>query len=95
LIDADLAKQITHADENTMVSFGGLSGKANKVFETGKFTVDFAGLRLPVTAMDAIDLSRFNGVTDFLGYPTLTQLIMHIDYRDNLVSFEAPQGKNK
>ncbi|WP_353063225.1 aspartyl protease family protein [Tunturibacter psychrotolerans] len=51
--------------------------------------IDFAGLRLPATAMDPADLARFDGVHGVLGYPTLQQLIMHIDYRDNLVLFEA------
>jgi hypothetical protein len=37
-------------------------------------------------------LSRFGGIHGFLGYPTLEQLVMHIDYRDNLVLFEAPNG---
>jgi tetratricopeptide (TPR) repeat protein len=52
--------------------------------------IDFAGLRLPATAMDPVDLARFDGVHGFLGYPTLQQLVMHLDYRDNLVLFEAP-----
>jgi tetratricopeptide (TPR) repeat protein len=52
--------------------------------------IDFAGLRLPATAMDPVDLARFDGVHGVLGYPTLQQLVMHIDYRDNLVLFEAP-----
>jgi len=30
-----------------------------------------------------------DGVHGVLGYPTLQQLVMHIDYRDNLVRFEA------
>jgi hypothetical protein len=54
--------------------------------------IDFAGLRLPATAMDPVDLARFDGVHGILGYPTLQQLVMHIDYRDNLVLFEAPNG---
>lgn len=93
LIDIGTAKEITHASENTMTSIGGLSGKEDKVFEAGKFTLDFAGLRLPVLSMDAIDLSSFNGVVGFIGYPTLEQLVMHIDYRDNLVHFEAAAVK--
>ena len=54
--------------------------------------IDFAGLRLPATAMDPVDLARFDGVHGILGYPTLQQLVMHLDYRDNLVLFEAPNG---
>jgi hypothetical protein len=35
------------------------------------------------------------GISGFLGYPTLSQLVMHIDYRDDLVLFEAPNGKKR
>ena len=94
LIDINVAKELTKTNENELISFEGLSGKVDKVFETGKFTADFAGLRLPVTGMDSMDLSKFGGVSGFLGYPTLQQLVMHIDYRDNLVLFEAPNGRS-
>jgi tetratricopeptide (TPR) repeat protein len=87
LIDTNFAKQVTHTKESTSM-IEGLSG-SSKLLETGSFTADFAGLRLPVAGMDSLDLARFDGVHGFLGYPTLQQLIMHIDYRDNLVRFEA------
>jgi hypothetical protein len=48
---------------------------------------------MPVLSMDALDLSHNGGVHGFLGYPTLSQLVLHIDYRDNLMLFEAPEGK--
>jgi hypothetical protein len=90
LIDDNFAKQVTRS-QDTMYGIRGLSG-TSKIRETGEFTADFAGLRLPVTGMNSIDLSRFGGVHGFLGYPTLEQLVMHIDYRDNLVLFEAPNA---
>jgi predicted aspartyl protease len=90
LIDNNLAKQVTHSQES-LNRIQGLSG-TSKLSETGSFTADFAGLRLPVKDMDAVDLANFGGVHGFLGYPTLQQLVMHIDYRDNLVLFEAPNS---
>jgi tetratricopeptide (TPR) repeat protein len=87
LIDAGAAKEITTSKES-MSGIRGLSG-TSRLFEAGKFTLDFAGMRLPVKSMDSVNLSTFGGVKGFLGYPTLTQLIMHIDYRDNLVHFEV------
>ncbi|WP_353063226.1 aspartyl protease family protein [Tunturibacter psychrotolerans] len=90
MIDTNFAKQVTHTKESTTYSRG-LSGMSN-LLETGSFTADFAGLRLPVVGMNSQNLSRFNGVHGFLGYPTLQQLVMHIDYRDNLVLFEAPNA---
>jgi hypothetical protein len=90
MIDINFAKQLTHT-EDTLYFSRGLSG-FSKLSKTGSFTADFAGLRLPVTGMDSLDLSRFKGVHGFFGYPTLQQLVMHIDYRDNLVLFEAPNA---
>jgi len=90
LIDLGLAKQVTQSKES--ISYmRGLSG-TSKLSEAGSFTVDFAGLRLPVTSMDSVPLSKFDGISGFIGYPTLQQLVMHIDYRDNLVLFEAPNA---
>jgi hypothetical protein len=40
--------------------------------------------------MNSMDFSHSGGIGGFLGYPTLQQLIMHLDYRDNLVLFDAP-----
>ena len=95
LIDIKTAKQITKTQENTIEGIEGLSGKMNKIFDTGKFTLDFAGIRQPVDHMTAADIagSFGQGVSGFLGYPTLHQLVVHIDYRDNLMYFEAPNGK--
>jgi hypothetical protein len=94
MIDLSRAKGFT-TTKYSIYEVMGLSGHTS-LSETGGFTVDFAGLRLPVRSMDSMDLSSFGeGVTGFLGYPTLHQLVMHIDYRDNLVLFEAPNGKKQ
>lgn len=91
LIDTDTAKTVTSA-QSGMNGMRGLSGSI-RMSEVGKFTLDFAGLRMPVKSMDSVDLTGFGGVRGFLGYPTLSQLIIHIDYRDNLIFFEAPEGQ--
>jgi len=93
IIDTNLAKTFTKT-QSGMVRSRGLSGVSDPMSQAGRFTADFAGIRLPVQSMDSQDLSRWGqGIAGFLGYPTLEQLIMHIDYRDNLVLFEAPNGK--
>lgn len=91
LIDLGTAKKVTKS-QSGMMEMSGLSG-TQRMAEAGKFNLDFAGLRIPVLSMDSIGLSTFGGVNGFLGYPTLKQLVMHIDYRDNIVLFEAPEGK--
>ncbi len=94
LVDVKVAKEFTTSKDDITV-FRGLSGVTTKTFETGAFTMDFAGLRLPIKSMNAMDLSRFEGISGFIGYPTLMQLVMHLDYRDNLVFFEAPNATKK
>jgi hypothetical protein len=91
MIDIHLAKGFTRYKE-TMLDARGLSGVSQHLSETGKLTADFAGLSLPVNSMETLDLSGFGGIAGFLGYPTLSQLVLHIDYRDNLVSFGTPAG---
>jgi len=92
LVDLNAIKEFSSTHE-TMTYGGGLSG-AQRLSEAGKFTVDFAGLRLPVKSMNSIDLKRFPGITGFFGSPILEQLVMHIDYRDNLANFEAPGARH-
>ena len=93
IVDTNRAKEFTKTNDGSTIILG-LSGRG-RLSEAGGFTLDFAGLRLPVESMDAMDLSSKFDVSGFLGYPTLQQLVMHIDYRDNLVFFEAPNGKKQ
>jgi predicted aspartyl protease len=92
LIGTRIAKQVTHTDLSAY-AMRGLGGGTVHLSDTGKFVLDFAGLRLPVTSMDAIRMQ--GAISGFLGYPTLSQLVMQIDYRDDLVHFEAPNGQHK
>jgi tetratricopeptide (TPR) repeat protein len=95
LIDIGVAKQIAHTEENDMEEMTGFSGATSKMYDVGKFTLDFAGMRLPVSSMDSTNFSDEDGVAGLIGYPVLENLVMHIDYRDNLMSFEAPSAKKK
>ena len=88
LVDNRAARQVTKQTDS-MTLIRGMSG-ISRVGETGKFVADFAGLRLPVNGMNSMDFSHSGGIGGFLGYPTLQQLIMHLDSRDNLVLFDAP-----
>jgi len=74
----------------------GVQGEVAKVYDAGKFTVIFAGLRLDspsMTAFDMTSISRGDGVevSGLIGEPALFQLVLHIDYRDNLVWCEHKQ----
>jgi tetratricopeptide (TPR) repeat protein len=89
LIDIHVAKGFTRYKETTLTAHG-LSGFSKNLSKTGKLTADFAGLSIPVSSMQALDLSGFGGIAGFLGYQTLAQLVLHIDYRDNLIRFDPP-----
>lgn len=90
VVDRSLARQVTKLENGVTVGMG-VSG-ISLMSWSGAFTLDFAGLRLPNNSMETMNFSRFGGVSGFLGYPTLSQLIIHLDYRDDLALFEAPEG---
>jgi tetratricopeptide (TPR) repeat protein len=92
-ITPDAAREVTkvHADYDTTVK--GVSGKVNKVYETGTVVLEFGGLRqknVDMTAFDFSKISRDVGteVSGTIGFPVLNILKLRIDYRDALVNFE-------
>jgi len=89
-ISPSAAAQVTKVYEDPTVEFRGISGKVNKVFEAGKFTLAFAGLRLDSPTMTSFDTTSISDgagveVAGIIGAEALKQVVMHIDYRDNLV----------
>ena len=91
LISQDAAREVTkvHADDGERVR--GLSGDVNHVAGTDSLFIQFAGVRQPIqqglNAIDSSQISRGLGfeISGFIGYPILHQLVLQIDYRDNLV----------
>ncbi len=84
------AAQVTKVYEDPNVEIRGISGKVKKVFEAGKFTLAFSGLRLDSPSMTAVDMTNISKgagveVSGTVGAPALRQVVMHIDYRDNLL----------
>lgn len=78
----------------------GLSGTVANVFTVDKqIMLDFANVRQPmrgITVMDLSGISRGQGfeLTGIIGFPTLSELILSIDYRDNLLKavFDPKHG---
>lgn len=98
LISATAAKEVTKVSRDYDNGIRGISGEVDKVYEAGKFTLAFAGLRLNSPNMTAIDLTKISHdsgveVSGLIGAPALFQLAMNIDYRDNLVMFEYTPPK--
>ena len=57
-----------------------------------------AGLRLDAPSTVSVDLTKFSHddgveISGFIGAPALFQVVMHIDYRDNLVWCEYDPKK--
>ena len=72
------------------ITVSGLSGSVNTVKSAGYLIISFAGVGQPWTDMVSFDtssLSRNAGVevSGFIGFPTLRQLKVQLDYRDNLM----------
>ena len=92
LISPDAAREVGHVSNGSDDDIYGISGKVKKTYTTGALNLDFAGMRYPTPGMTAIDtsgLGRDTGVeiSGFLGAPTLHQLTLQIDYRDDLLHF--------
>lgn len=97
-ISTRAAKEVTKIGRDDEIELSGISGKVDKVYDAGQFTLQFAGLRLNSPSMTSIDLTKWSHddgveVSGFIGAPLLFQLVMHIDYRDNLVAFEYTPKK--
>jgi hypothetical protein len=100
LISPRAARGVTDLSHNYFGEIAGLSGEVDEVFRAGKFTLSFAGLRMDAPAMTSIDMTKMSHgagveVSGIIGAPALFRMVMHIDYRDNLVKFEYDPKKNR
>ncbi|MDQ2924081.1 MAG: retroviral-like aspartic protease family protein, partial [Acidobacteriota bacterium] len=89
LVSAAAAREVTGVGGSN-ARIRGLSGEVQNVSEADNLTIAFAHVsqRLPGTlAIDTANLGRGAGVeiSGLIGFPTLRELIITIDYRDNLV----------
>jgi aspartyl protease len=90
LISLDAAREVAQVSGMAAPTIKGLNGEVQKVLVADKVTMGFAGLHQVVggvTSIDTTAISRSTGVgiSGFLGFPTLRELVISIDYRDNLV----------
>jgi hypothetical protein len=89
LISIDAAKEVTGVGGSDMI-ISGVSGSVNDVKSANNVTIMFGGVRQQLRDVPAIDLSglgRGSGVeiSCLIGFVTLRELIISIDYRDSLV----------
>jgi len=90
LISLDAAREVAQLSGFDAPTSRGMNGEVQKVLVADKVTLGFAGVRQVVSQMtseDTSSVSRSIGVdiSGFIGFPTLRELVISIDYRDNLV----------
>lgn len=90
LISPDAAREVTHVSGSSLFRIEGLGGKVDKVSEASDVTIEFAGVRQQLLGIASIDTSRISRgtgveISGFIGFPTLRELVISIDYRDNLL----------
>ena len=93
MITPDAARDVTKVTSDVDAQVYGISGKVAKVYQTGRFLIEFADLSTHgdlMTAIDTTKISHNDGVevSGFVGEPVLYLFAMHIDYRDNLMKFD-------
>jgi hypothetical protein len=89
VISPAAARQVTEVGGSD-ARIKGLSGEVNNVSRTGALTIVFAHVGSPLRDLPAVDtsmLGRGPGVeiSGLIGFETLRELVISIDYRDNLV----------
>ncbi len=90
LISPQAAREVTHVDSNDRLHVRGIGGEVKNVLQAESVLIQFAQVQQRVTGMTSIDtsaISRALGVeiAGFIAFPTLKELIITIDYRDNLI----------
>ena len=98
LISPAAAKEVTKVSRDDSVGISGIQGAVDKVYEAGRFTLSFANLRMDSPSMTSIDTTKISHdagveVSGLIGAPALFQVVMHINYRDNLVWCEYTPKK--
>ena len=98
LISPAAARSVTKVSRDWESGIQGIQGEVDKVYDAGKFTLQFAGLRLTAPGMTSIDTTRLSHddgveISGLIGAPALFQMALHIDYRDNLVWCEYSKPK--
>ncbi len=92
LISPVAAREVSKVSKGSWVEVAGISGEVKKTWTTGPMTLYFSHLGAPSSGFLAVDTSRLGKdagveISGLIGAPTLHQLTVSIDYRDNLVRF--------
>jgi predicted aspartyl protease len=92
-ISSEAARELGKLHVDDRMKIHGISGKVDKVYYAEDVTFYFANLSQKAPEAFAYDLSNLSKntgleISGFIGFTTLNQLTMRIDYRDGLVKFD-------
>jgi predicted aspartyl protease len=90
MISPAAAREVTVVSGFTNAKVQGVSGEVQNMLVADKVTITFAHVTQMLKGMQSFDasgLSRSTGVdiSGIIGFPTLRELVISIDYRDNLI----------
>jgi predicted aspartyl protease len=90
MISPAAAREVTHVSTDELMHVSGLNGQVKNVLMADKVTIRFANVAQTLQGMTSYDssaLAHSAGVeiSGLIGFPTLRELVISIDYRDNLV----------
>lgn len=90
MISPAAAREVTSVSGNDAMHIKGISGEVKNVLMADNVAITFAGVKQVNLGMDAYNsalLSHSSGVeiSGLIGFPMLRELVISIDYRDNLV----------
>ena len=90
MITPEAAREVTRVQGGFDMDVRGVSGRVNTVLVAEDISVAFAGVKQVTRGMLAYDnrsLSSGVGadISGLIGFPMLRELVIQIDYRDNLV----------
>jgi hypothetical protein len=90
MISIDAANEVASVSGFTAPTMKGINGEVQKVLVADKINLWFAGVGQVVSDMTSIDTSSLGrsvgaDVSGIIGFPTLRELVISIDYRDSLV----------
>lgn len=90
MITPAAAREVTHVSADDRMHVTGINGEVKTVLVADKVTITFANVSQMLSGLTSYDssmLSHSAGVeiSGLIGFPTLRELVIAIDYRDNLV----------
>jgi predicted aspartyl protease len=90
MITPAAAREVTSVTADPWRSVTGIDGKVRKVFAADSVGISFAGVRVVTWGMSSFDSALLSSdmgaeLSGVIGFLTLRELVVSIDYRDNLV----------